>query len=215
MTEPTADVRAELAEALQAAEAAEAEALAEAARARARAEQLRDASSTTRRPRSRAAVIRLRLGVVASGLLAGACIALIALMLWQHQRVAAQRARDGEFVAAARVGVAALLTIDHSHARDDVQRVLDLSTGAFHDDFQSRADDFIKTSEMSNAVTTGSVSAAALEWAKADSGVVLVAASSQVTNSSGARADPRPWRMSVTVTRAGGQVKMSDVEFVP
>ena len=35
MTEPTADVRAELAEALQAAEAAEAEALAEAARARA------------------------------------------------------------------------------------------------------------------------------------------------------------------------------------
>ena len=75
-----------------------------------------------------------------------ACIALIALMLWQHQRVAAQRARDGEFVAAARVGVAALLTIDHSHARDDVQRVLDLSTGAFRDDFQSRADDFIKTS---------------------------------------------------------------------
>ena len=62
---------------------------------------------------------------------------------------------------------------------------------------------------------TGSVSAAALEWAKADSGVVLVAASSQVTNSSGARADPQPWRMSVTVTRAGGQVKMSDVEFVP
>ena len=27
--------------------------------------------------------------------------------------------------------------------------------------------------------------------------------------------DPRPWRMSVTVTRDGGQVRMSDVEFVP
>jgi Mce-associated membrane protein len=45
--------------------------------------------------------------------------------------------------------------------------------------------------------------------------VVLVAATSEVTNASGARQDPRPFRMSVTVTREGEQCKMSDVEFVP
>ena len=215
MTEPMADGRAELAEALHLAEAAEADALAEVARAKARAEQLRDAAPATSGVRRWPAAIRSWLGVGSAGLLAGAVVALIALMLWQHHRVAAQRSRDAEFVEAARAGVVALLSIDHSHAKADVQRVLNLSTGAVRDDFHSRADDFVKTAEKSNAVTKGSVSAAALEWAQADSGVVLVAASSQVTNSTGARDDPRPWRMSVTVTRDGGQVRMSDVEFVP
>jgi Mce-associated membrane protein len=220
-TEPTADevsvgVRAELAEALrdlEAAEAAEAQARAEATRAKARAAGLHE-EPPARLPR-RLTALRPRLVVAGAGLLAGAGAALIALMLWQHHRAAAQQARDGEFVEAARAGVVALLSIDHSHARDDVQRVLDLSTGAFRGDFQSRADDFVKTAQASKAVTKGSVKAAALEWAHADSGAVLVAASSQVTNSSGARDDPRPWRMSITVTRDGGQLKMSDVEFVP
>lgn len=153
--------------------------------------------------------------VVAGGLLAGAMVAAIVLMVWQHHRAQADRASDREFVDAARAGVVALLSIDHSRARDDVQRVLDLSTGAFRDDFQRRADDFVSTAEKSNAVTKGSVTAAALEWARADTGVVLVAAASQVTNAAGARDDPRPFRMSVTLTRDDGRLKMSDVEFVP
>ena len=156
-----------------------------------------------------------KLAVAVAGLLAGSGIALTALMLWQHHRVVAQRTREEVFVTAARTGVVALLSIDHSRAKADVQRVLDLSTGAFRDDFQSRADDFIQTAEKSNAVTKGSVAAAALEWSDADRGRVLLAASSQVTNATGARDDPRPWRMSVTVTRDGDQFKMSDVEFVP
>ena len=52
-------------------------------------------------------------------------------------------------------------------------------------------------------------------WDYDGEGAVLVAASSTVTNAGGARADPRPWRMSVTVTREGDTWKMSDVEFVP
>ncbi|MGI9124623.1 MAG: hypothetical protein ACR2JM_07710 [Mycobacterium sp.] len=67
----------------------------------------------------------------------------------------------------------------------------------------------------SKAVTVGSVSAAALQSIQDDSGVVLLAASSKVTNSSGAKDDSRPWRMSVTVKPDGGSWKMSDVEFVP
>ena len=51
----------------------------------------------------------------------------------------------------------------------------------------------------------GSVSAAALESVNGDSGVVLLAASSKVTNANGAQQDPRSWRMSVTLTRDGGQ----------
>jgi hypothetical protein len=109
----------------------------------------------------------------------------------------------------------ALQVIDHTRAEADVQRILDLSTGVFREDFQRSADDFIKTAVDSKAVTTGTVNAAALDTLEGDSGVVMVAATSEVTNTNGANQDPRPFRISVTVTRDGGTPKMSDVEFVP
>jgi Mce-associated membrane protein len=60
------------------------------------------------------------------------------------------------------------------------------------------------------------VKASAVESiANDDSGVVLVAAESKVTNAAGAQQDPRAWRLSVSLQRDGGQLKMSKVEFVP
>lgn len=205
------DVLAELAEA----EAAEADARAEADRAKARAATLRSAGETTTETR-RSGVLSWRIGAVAgAALLIGAGLTLTALMLWKHAQVAADRAQDRASVEAARNGVMALLSIDHTRAKQDVQRVLDLSTGRFREDFASDADDFVKTAVDSQAVTKGSVSVAALQSVRDDSGVVLVAASSKVTNASGAKEDTRPWRMRVTVTRDGDIWKMSDVEFVP
>jgi Mce-associated membrane protein len=221
------DVMAELA----AAEAAEAEARAEVVAAKARAERLRNpgtaeviaedfpenspeyspgAASRSGRPRWLRAVA-LAVGV----LLTAGMLVLTGLMLSKHRRVVAHRAHDREVVEAASDAVVALLSIDHSRADADVKRVLDGSIGAFHDDFASRAGDFIKTAQDSNAVTKGSVTAAALESAGADTAVVLLAATSEVTNSNGARADPRPWRMSVTMSRDEDKWKMSNVEFVP
>jgi Mce-associated membrane protein len=217
------DVMAELA----AAEAAEAEARAEVVVAKARAERLRnpdtaeviaedalkdslEAASRSGRP------VWLRAVALAVGvLLTAGMLVLTGLMLSKHRRAVAHRAHDREVVEAASDAVVALLSIDHGRADADVQRVLDLSIGAFHDDFASRAGDFIKTAQDSNAVTKGSVTAAALESAGADTAVVLLAATSEVTNSNGARADPRPWRMSVTMSRDEDKWKMSNVEFVP
>ena len=210
------DVLAELAEA----EAAEADARAEADRARARAAELRgtwedaDPEPTPETDRSR--VPAWRVGALAGvALLAGAGLTLTALMLWKHGQVAAERDRDRASVEAARNGVVALLSIDHTRAEEDVQRVLNLSAGRFREDFARDADDFVKTAIDSQAVTKGSVRVAALQSVRDDSGVVLVAASSKVTNASGAKEDTRPWRMRVTVTRDGDIWKMSDVEFVP
>lgn len=214
------DMLAELAEA----EAAEADALAEAAQARARLAAVQpDApdvaegphapdsgpSAATRPP------IRQTAGLALAALLTAAALTLTALMLWQHGRVAAQHASDRRFVDAARDGIVALLSIDHGRARADVQRVLDLSTGQFHDEFARSADDFVKTAEDSKAVTKGTVNVAALERVDGDRATVLVAATSEVSNVNGARQDPRPFRISVTVTREGETCKMSDVEFVP
>lgn len=192
------------------AEAAEAEAVAQEARARARAAALDRAEPPARGRRwSHTAALLL------AAVLAGAGLALTALMLWQHSKVSAQRAEDRRFVDAARAGVTALLSIDHTRARADVQRVLDLSTGQFHDDFQRSADDFVKTAEDSKALTVGTVNAAALDTVDGDRAVVMLTATSQVSNANGAKKDPRPFRMSVTVDRDGDSCKMSDVEFVP
>ena len=196
-------VLAELAEA----EADEAQSRADAERARTEAELLRAEPSSGRSPSTVALAI--------AALLIGVAITATALMLWQHRGAAAHRTADNQFVDAARSGVLALLSIDHRKAKEDVQRILDLSTGSFRADFARRADDFIQTAEKSQAVTKGSVSVAALESSAVDSAVVLIAASSQVTNANGAKEDPRPWRMSVTVTRDGDKMKMSGVEFVP
>jgi Mce-associated membrane protein len=209
-----ADVMVELAEA----EAAEADARAEAALAKAKAARLRDisapASAGEIRPSRRLSRWRAA-ALAAAALLIGALLALTGLMLVKHNEAAATRAQDRKLIEAASEGIVALLSIDHDRAEADVQRILDLSIGAFRDDFASRAGDFIATAQKGKSVTKGAVTAAALESTGNDNAVVLVAATSQVTNASGARDDPRPWRMSVTVSRDEDQWKMSNVEFVP
>jgi Mce-associated membrane protein len=211
---PAVDIVAALAEA----EAAEADARAEAVQAKARAARLRDTAPegagaldlpTARLGWRRAAA--LAVGAV----LIGALLTVTVLMAVKHNEAGAVRAQDRKLVEAASNGIVALLSIDHGRAEADVQRILDLSIGAFRDDFASRAGDFIKAAEKEKAVTRGTVTAAALETASGDNAVVLVAAKSEVTNASGARDDPRPWRMSVTVSRDEDQWKMSNVEFVP
>lgn len=208
------DVLSQLAEA----EAAEAQARAEAERAAARAEQLRSDAGTPLTSIAPASVVHRiapKLGAALAGLTAGAALVLSVLMLRQHAAADAQRAHDDQIVEGARAGVVALLSIDHSRARADVQRVLDRSTGTFRDDFAKTADDFVATAEAQKVVTVAKVKAVALESADRDGGVVLVAVNSEVTNAAGAEQDSRPFRMSVTVSRDGAQFKMSSLEFVP
>jgi Mce-associated membrane protein len=228
--ETVSEVMAQLAEA----EAAEAEALADAARAKAAAARLRgspetpDTEDVTETVADESAEVadepvrrwwsRLpwpKIGLAAVVVAICAILTLTGLMMWRHHQVNAQRAHKAEFVTAASEGVLALLSIDYNHAKADVQKVIDHSTGSFRDDFTKGGDDFVKTAEQSKAVTVGKISAAALESENGDTGVVLLAASSRVTNTAGARQDPRAWRMSVTMTRDGGKLKMSNVEFVP
>ncbi|WP_245546006.1 hypothetical protein [Nocardia higoensis] len=162
---------------------------------------------------------RLPSGRALIGALAVASIAVsgtVSGMLVHHHRETMQsNQRKVEFTEAARQGVVALTSLDFSRAEQDVQRVLEHSTGAFRDDFESRSQDFTSVIEQSRVATAGTVNSAAVESMTEDSAVVLVAATSQVTNSAGAQEEPRAWRLSVTVTREGDTIKMSKVEFVP
>ncbi len=138
-------------------------------------------------------------------------------MIKEHRDAVQQRQRAAEFVAAARQGVVTLTSLDFNNAKQGVQRILENSTGSFKDDFLKMADDFTKVVEQSKVVSQGSVQAAAVELDSMtkDSAVVLVASTSEVTNAAGAKQDPRNYRLIVTVTRDGGQLKISKVEFVP
>jgi Mce-associated membrane protein len=138
-------------------------------------------------------------------------------MIKEHHDAGRKRQHAAEFAAVARQGVVTLTSLDFNNAKQGVQRILDNSTGSFKDDFVKMADDFTKVVEQSKVVSQGTVQAAAvdLDTMTDNSAVVLVASTSEVTNAAGAKQDPRSYRLIVTVTRDGDQLKISKVEFVP
>ena len=208
------------------AEAAEAEALAAAARARARAARLRrealdmdenveDATQPARwsrmprmpwaAPLARSLAIVLILGLAAAS----------GYVLLKQQQVTRQQQRTAAFVAGAKQGVISLTSLDFNKATEDVQRVIDSSTGQFKDQFQERAAEVTRVVQESKTITEGTVNGAAVESMDEHSAKVLVSATSRVTNKPDVKDEPRTWRLKVTVADDGGQYKMSNVEFVP
>ena len=136
-------------------------------------------------------------------------------MMWQRHETTEHNQRVANFLAGAKQGVVNMTSLDFNRAKEDVQRVIDSSTGQFRDDFQQRAKDFTTVVEQSKVVTQGTVNAAAVQSIDGNSALVLVAATSRITNAAGAKDEPRNWRLKVTVTDDGGQYKMSKLEFVP
>jgi Mce-associated membrane protein len=150
-----------------------------------------------------------------ASLLTVALLGASGYMVWQHRKVVDEQRMNAEYAAAARQSVVTLMSLDFNKAKDDVQRIIDNSTGQFRDDFKNQADDFIKVTQDSKVITDVTVNATGVESMTDDSAVVLVSATSRVTNASGAKQEPRSWRLSVNLQREGDQVKMSKVEFVP
>lgn len=144
-----------------------------------------------------------------------AFVAASGYMMWNRHEVTERRQREANFLAGAKQGVVNMTSLDFNKAKEDVQRVIDSTTGQFRDDFQQRANDFTTVVEQSKVVTQGTVNAAAVQSIDGNSALVLVAATSRITNAAGAKDESRNWRLKVTVTDDGGQYKMSKMEFVP
>jgi Mce-associated membrane protein len=153
--------------------------------------------------------------VIAIGVVLAATGASIEMIV-DHRDVVRQRQLVAEFAAAARQGVVTLTSLNFEHAKEGIQNILEVSTGTFKEDILKMAGDFTNKVEQSKVVSQGSVQATAVERDSMteNSAVVLVASTSEVTNAAGAKQDPQKYRLIVTVTRDGGQLKMSKVEFV-
>lgn len=204
----------QITELVEQAEADAAEADRAAAEARARADRLHHDSGECVRPRIGKPRLR-RIAGVAALLCTAVLLAVSGLMVKAQQDARAEGQLNAEFTAAARQAVVTLMSIDTKDPQGSVQRILDNSTGAFRDEFEGAADDFIRVAQDAKVTTKATATAAAVESMTPDSAVVLVSASSTVTNAEGAEEAPRNWRLLVDLQREGDQIKMSKVEFVP
>ena len=120
-----------------------------------------------------------------------------------------------EMVAAATRGAVNLTTIDYERVDEDVQRILDSSTGAFRDDFEKRADSFKEAARKAQSKSVGTVAEAAVESVDGDQGRVLVAVTVMTSNRGVPEQSPRGWRTRVGVVQTEDGMKVSQVEFVP
>lgn len=207
-------------------EAAKAQVLAEVALdARARAIRLRraaervagaDASPDDEQPTP---LSRRRLPTVAAVVCVGLLLAFVGAsvqMTRVHQTANHQRQLAAEFAAAARQGVVRLTSLDANHPEQSVRRILEDSTGTFREEFARNAGEFTKTVAESKVIEQGTVQAAVvdLNTMTSESAVVLVASTSEVTNSAGGKESPRKFRLVVTMSRDGDQLKMAKVDPV-
>lgn len=178
------------------------------------AEQAVEKPARTRRRPTKQLVLKVAavsLAIVCSLALLG----LSGAMYWHHRNVEAQRQQSAEFAAAARQGVVTLMSLDFNKAKEDVQRILDNTTGDFKKDFEGQAENFIDVAQGSKVVTEANVNAVAVQSMTKDTATVLVAVVTRVSNAASKTQEPRSWRLSVDVARDGGQIKLAKVEFVP
>jgi Mce-associated membrane protein len=119
------------------------------------------------------------------------------------------------YVAAARQTALNLSTITYQTADADFQRILDSSTGAFHDDLSKRSQPFKDVVRQAQSVSSGTVSGAGLESLDGTQAHVLVAVTVKTSNAGKPEQETRNWRMRISVDKVGQSYKASNVEFVP
>jgi Mce-associated membrane protein len=171
----------------------------------------------SKRPR-RPGRARRVLKVVAAALVVVASVALLgisAVMYQAHRNADAQRELSAEFTAAARQGAVTLMSMNFNTAKDDVQRIIDNTTGDFHKNFQEQAKDFVTVAQSAKVVIQATVTGVGIQKMTKDTATALVTVTTRVSNMASDKQDPRAWRLSVELARDGGQIKMAKVEFVP
>ncbi|MCV7310612.1 hypothetical protein H7J89_08240 [Mycobacterium paraffinicum] len=158
---------------------------------------------------------RMTLALSAAVILICTALGASGYVVQYHRTTAAQRQRAAEFAAAARQDVVFLMSIDAGKARDDVQRIIDDSTGPLKTGLLLEADELVKAVEQSKVSTKVDVKAVAVESMTDDSATVLVAAKAEVVNPDKSKPSPRSWRVIATIQRDGDRFKLSRADLLP
>lgn len=154
---------------------------------------------------------------VAAGLTALAFCLLLGVgsaMTWSHHVAQTHRHQKEHAAQVARQGVIDIMSLNFVNAEDDVQRILDHTTGAFKQEFQGQQYILVRQLIESKVVTHVQVTGVAVQSASDDSAVVLVAATSQAANVKEAHPEPKRFRIVVTLSKDQGQLKISQLAYV-
>lgn len=152
--------------------------------------------------------------LVASILIVTTLGGLVGWLEYRNYQKHDDQARRNLFVATARQGAVNLTTINFTQVDADVQRILDLATGAFRDDFEQRSKPFIEVVKAAQSKSEGTVTDAGLESQRGNSAQVLVAVAVK-SQTAGGEQPQREWRMRIEVRSVGADAKVSNVVFVP
>jgi Mce-associated membrane protein len=170
-----------------------------------------------RRPRRPRWLRRPKRRTVAAGIgivLFSTSLGASGYMLWQHHVAVHNRQLAAEFSAAARQGITAFMSIDPAHAKEDVQRSIDASTGDQKNQLSVLSTLIVNKAEETKVGTKVTVEAVAVQSVTDNSGVVLVAAKTDPIGPDNAKPPPALFRLSVNLDRDGGKLKMSKVDFL-
>ncbi|WP_135457490.1 Mce protein [Mycobacterium sp. DL99] len=152
-------------------------------------------------------------GVIGGALVVG-LVALAGWLGYGYYQAHHEQQRRAMFVDTAREGATNLTTIDWEHAEDNIQRVLDISTGKFYDDFERRSKSFLDVVKQIKSKSVGTVTSSGLESYSNDKADVLVSVTVRSTNAGVPEQKPQVWRMVLTVQDIEGKTKVSNVEFI-
>lgn len=154
--------------------------------------------------------------IIAALVISAVSFGISVILQAHHERERAHRQAAADFTAAARQSVVSLMSLNFNQAAQDVARIIDNSTGAFKQDFEASAQEFVAAAKGSQVITVADVHATALESMSDDSAVVLLAVTTRVSNvEADADESRRTWRLAVDMRRDGDRLKMAKVEFVP
>jgi Mce-associated membrane protein len=157
---------------------------------------------------------RKAVGVGTAIVLICASLAASGYIVWQHRTLVQQRQHAEEFAAAAREGVATLMSIDPAHAAENLQHTIDDTTGALKSQLEVTSGYMVKNAQDAQVTTKATVQDVAVESMTDNSAVVLVVAKSDTINPDKSVRPSVFWRLSVNIDRDGDRLKMSKLDFV-
>jgi Mce-associated membrane protein len=124
--------------------------------------------------------------------------------------------REYRFVTrAAQDETLAFLTVDYRKMDPLIEKVLAGATGPFKQQYSGARSNLKSSARTAQAVSTGTVKAIGVSDIGDDTAVVFVAADSKVKNkSTTGKAEPRFYRLKLTMTKVDGHWRTSNLEFV-
>lgn len=158
-----------------------------------------------------------KLGVAAAIVALVSTLVLIGsggVYFYHERRADALADRRTEYIQVAKQAVINLTTVKDGTAGEDIDRLLAVSSGSLKDEYTQNKDLYKAVFQQVKIQSTGVVLDAAIESDDADSARILVLAQQTISNAGLDKPQQKDYRFRVTVSRNGGSVTASKLEFV-